>query len=142
MKRHTLVTLVLGIATLVAAPAVQAHVMSDGSVGGNAKILPADTLGNSTSSGVTLRPDILGGDGYSVPVSVRPDVLGGTGKPSPTVQWLTIQLRKEAGTTVWPVSSRDSFPWDATLATGTILGAMLLTLASLAVTRRRHRLSF
>ena len=142
MKRITLFTLVLGIGALIVAPAVQAHVMLDGSAGGNAKVLPADILGGSSPSGVALRPDILGGDGYSVPVSVRPDVLGGTGQPSPTVTWLTTQLRKDAGTTVAPVSSRDSFPWDATLATATILGAMLLTLASLAVTRRRHRLSF
>jgi len=155
MKRVTLFTLILGIATLIVAPAVQARVlsddasggnarvMSDDSASGNAKVLPADiNSGSGTGSSVALRPDILGGDGYSAPVPLRTDVLGGTGKPSPSVTWLTNQLRRDAPTTVSPVSSRDSFTWDATLLTATILGAMLLTLASLTVTRRRHRLSF
>jgi hypothetical protein len=129
MKRVALLSVIFGIAALVVAPAVQARVMSDDSAGGNA---------------VVLQSDRIDGYGTSQPVPIRTDVLGGDGRPSDVVTWLDSELGKNPVTpTTTPISSSDeSFPWDATLVAATLAGAMLLTFASLAVTRRRHRLSF
>ncbi len=129
MNRVALFSVIFGIAALVVAPAVQARVMSDDSAGGNA---------------VVLQSDRIDGYGTSQPVPLRPDILGGNGQPSDVVTWLDSQLAKDrVSPTVAPISSPDeSFPWDTTLVAATVAGAMLLTFASLAVTRRRHRLSF
>lgn len=141
MKRTALVTLVFGL-TLIVAPAAQAHVMLDDGGSAGAVVLHTDTLGGSGSSpGVTLRADILGGDGYSAAVPMRADVLGGTGEPS-AATWLSSELRKDAAAREVPiVSSGDSFAWSEALG-AMLLAGMLLTLATAAVTRRRHRLSF
>jgi len=142
MKRSAIVILVLGIG-LVLAPSSLAHVMLDSGGSGGGVVLHTDTLGGGgTAPAIALRPDVLGGDGESAAIPIHTDVLGGTGEPSATVTWLTNELRKDRASEARVVSGGgDSFAWGEAAGL-TLLGAMLLALATVAVTRRRHRLSF
>jgi len=66
-----------------------------------------------------------GGQGIQ-PVRIQTDILGGDGGVS---------------TQVRTSSPGDPFPWTTAIGT-TVLGAMLLAMATLALTRRRHSLGF
>jgi hypothetical protein len=115
MKRTTLITLILGT-TLAVAPAAHARVLSDG---GSTNLSP--------STSVAVQPIVT--DGWTNSVSpassyrFTPDILGGNG-----------------GVSAQPTAAGDSFEW-GTLGIGaaTLIGVMLLGLASLAITRRRHQ---
>jgi hypothetical protein len=121
MKRKALITLILGTA-LAVAPAARAVVMSDGSISSSSPVSASSTLQpnlvgdgwmSSILPSVTLRPDILGGDG-GVSTPAVPTATGG-----------------------------DSFAWNAAIGGAALIGAMLLGLAfALANRRRRHQLSF
>jgi hypothetical protein len=137
VKRKALITLILG-ATLVIAPAARAGgLMPDGGGSGSAKgvVLHTDVLGgngNAVSSSVlTTRPYGMNEATYQAVLSrgkafsLRPDILGGHAGVS-------------AGTTA---TGGDSFNWGVAIP-ASLLGAMLLAAAALALTRRRYRVSF
>jgi hypothetical protein len=159
MKRSTLITLILGTA-LAVAPAAHAVVLSEGSGGaGTAAFVPSSTSSTNLSpaeyqalqirgaalnqqygnaltrltpdefksvvqSGLT--PDELVGAvargetlnaQYGTSVTIRPDILGGDGGSATT-------------------GGGSSIDW-TTAVPGTLVGIMLIAVASLAVTRRR-----
>jgi hypothetical protein len=119
MKRKALITLILGTA-LAVAPAARAVVMSDGSSSSSPVSAPSTLQPNVVGDGwmssilpsVTLRPDILGGDG-GVSNAAVPTATGG-----------------------------DSFAWNAAFGGAALIGALLLGLAFVVANRRRHQLSF
>lgn len=81
-------------------------------------------LGSSTA----VTPQVTDGwaNSLSRSYSFRPDVLGGDG-----------------GVSVQPTATGDSFEWGTVgIGAATLIGVMLLGLASLAITRRRHQPSF
>jgi hypothetical protein len=134
VKRQALITLILG-ATLVIAPAARAGgLMPDGG-GSGAVVLHTDVLGgngNPASISVpTTRPYGMNEATYQAVLNrgkafnLRPDILGGHGgvSGSPTA------------------TGGDSFDWGVAIP-ASLLGAILLAAAALALTRRRYRFSF
>jgi len=121
MKRIALITLILGTA-LAVAPAAYAVVMSDGA---------------ADSSGVVFQTDVLGGDGIPTGLSqAEYQALLARGEA------LNQQYGSVSSPQV-PVAGGDSFDWSTVGIGGAALAAaMLLAIASLAATRRRHQLGF
>ncbi len=146
MKRIALITLILGTA-LAVAPAANAVVMSDGA---------------ADSSGVVVQTDVLGGDGIPTGLSqaeyqallARGEALNQqygipTGLSQAEYQALLARgeaLNQQYGSVSSPqvpVAGGDSFDWSTVGIGGAALAAaMLLAIASLAATRRRHQLGF
>jgi len=147
MKRIALITLILGTA-LAVAPAANAVVMSDGA---------------ADSSGVVFQTDVLSGDGIPTGLSqaeyqallVRGEALNQqygipTGLSQAEYQALLARgeaLNQKYGSVSTPqvavTGSGDSFAWDTVgIGAAALAGAMLLAIASLAATRRRHQLGF
>jgi len=136
VKRKALITFVLG-ATLVIAPAARAVVLVDGGGSGSGKgvVLQTDVLGGNgnpvSSSVLSSRPYGMNEATYQAVLSrgkafnLRPDILGGHGRVS-------------GGPTA---TGGDSFDWGAAIP-ASLLGAILLAAAALALSRHRFRLSF
>ena len=137
MKRKALLAIALGIA-LTVVPAANAVWLSDG----------ATVKSPIHNPSVSVRPDILGGNGSPTTVSIRSDVLGGNGSPA-SVSLRPDVLGGNGGSQVREVpilgAPDNSFAWnDAAYGAAITLMAMLLAATAVYTTRRRshHRLSF
>jgi hypothetical protein len=131
MKRKALITLILGTA-LAVAPAAHAVALSEG---GPVSAQPSNVgMSKAEYRALTLRSEALN-QKYGLsssstlqPVTLRPDILGGDGGASTG--------------TVSSSSGGDSFAWNAAIGGAALVAAMILALAFAVGTRRRHRLSF
>jgi hypothetical protein len=127
MKRISLITLILGTA-LVLVPVGSAVVYSDGGASSSKAVGASTQAVNQATQALLLRSEGLA-NYYGSGVSFRPDILGGDGGAS------TVSIPTATGD--------DSFAWRTVgIGAATLVGVMLLGLASLAATRRRQHPSF